>query len=258
MSLRSGDLTEKWYEYVYRDRAESVRRFVEQYPDERALSVSCDRVGHDYRFVRPLLARPDEALRAGRAALRQFCADETDRDVGDRDFGDAYLRVTDLPGDSEVTVGELRADHLNRLYTVRGTVAEKGPVRPKVVRAGFRCAKCDAVTRQVVQRGRRFRSHAKCPDCNSVGYLSFAPAASEYVDAREVELRDPDGGRGDAGGERRESSDDRRGTVTALLEHDLVDAASTGESIRLVAIPRASRTGGSAVADVWLESVSVE
>jgi len=250
MSLRSGDLTEKWYEYVYRDRAESVRRFVEQYPDERALSVSCDRVGHDYRFVRPLLARPDEAFRAGRAALRRFCTGEADRD-----FGDVYLRVTDLPADREVAVGDLRADHLNRLHTFEGVVAETGPVRPKVARAGFRCAKCDDVTRHVAQRGRRFRSHAKCPDCNSVGYLSFAPAASEYVDAREVELRDPDGERRDSGGKR---PDEPSETVTALLEHDLTDATSADETVRLVGIPRASRTDGSSVADVWVESVSVE
>lgn len=237
MSVRSGDLTEKWYEYVYRDRAESVRRFVRNYPDERALSVSCDRFGHDYQFVRPLLADPDEALRAGKAALGRFLPDDADRELGD-----VYLRVTDLPDESEVDLGAIRADHLNRLHAARGVVAETGPIRPKVVRSGFRCAKCEAVTRHVAQRGREFRPHAKCPRCNSVGYLSFAPEASEYVDAQAIELRDPDGSE----------------TVTVLLEHDLTGETSAGDEVRLVGIPRANRTEGSTVADVWVESVSME
>ncbi|UPV76492.1 hypothetical protein M0R89_18330 (plasmid) [Halorussus limi] len=237
MSVRSGDLTEKWYEYVYRDRGESVRRFVERYPDERALSVSCERFGHDYQFVRPLLANPDEALRAGKAALGRFLADETDREMRD-----VYLRVSDLPAESEVALDEIRATHLNELHTTRGVVAETGPLRPKVVRAGFRCAKCEEVTRHVAQPGREFRSHAKCPRCSSVGYLSFAPEASEYVDAREVRVRDPTG----------------ETELPVLLEHDLTDAVSDGDEVRIVAIPRANRTDESAVADTWLESVSME
>ncbi|WP_115865494.1 minichromosome maintenance protein MCM [Halorussus litoreus] len=237
MSARSADLTEKWYEYVYRDRAESVRRFVDAYPEERALSVSCERFGHDYRFVRPLLSDPDEALRAGKAALRRFLSNDTDRDLGD-----VYLRVTDLPAESEVALGDLRAEHLNRLHSTRGVVVDASEIRPKVVRAAFRCAKCEAVTRYATQPHREFQSHAKCPRCRSVGYLSFAPPASEYVDAQEVSLRDLDGSE----------------TATALLEHDLTEVATTGEEVRLVAIPRARRTDGSTVADAWLESVSME
>jgi DNA replicative helicase MCM subunit Mcm2 (Cdc46/Mcm family) len=236
MSVRSGDLTEKWYEYVYRDRAESVRRFVEGYPDERSLSVSCERFGHDYQFVRPLLANPDDALRAGKAALERFLPDD------DREMQDVYLRVTDLPGESEVALTDLRASHLNGLHAVEGIVAEVGDRRPKVVRAGFRCAKCEDVTRHVAQPGREFRSHEKCPRCNSVGYLSFAPDASEYVDAQEVTLRDPTG------------SD----TVPVLLEHDLTGSVSDGSEVRIVGIPRANRADETTVADLWVESVSME
>ncbi len=237
MSARSGDLTEKWCEYVYRDRGESVRRFVERYPDERAFSVSCERFGHDYQFVRPLLTNPDEALQAGKDALGRFLDDDADREMQD-----VYLRVSDLPAESEVALGDLRAEHLNRLHTTRGVVAETGQLRPKVVRAGFRCAKCEAVTRFVAQRGREFRTHAKCPRCSSVGYLSFAPDASEYVDAREVLLEEPTG----------------ETAVPLLLEHDLADGVSDGDEMRIVAIPRASRTDESAVAETWLESVSME
>jgi replicative DNA helicase Mcm len=237
MSVRSGDLTEKWYEYVYRNRPESVRRFVENYPDERALSVSCERFGHDYRFVRPLLTDPDDALRAGKAALARFLADESDRKMQD-----VYLRVTDLPEESEVALADLRASHLNRLHTTRGVVTEVGELRPKVVSAGFRCAKCEDVTRHVPQPGREFRTNAKCPRCSSVGYLSFAPDASEYVDAQEVTLRD------------QTSSDE----VTVLLEHDLTDSVSDGSEVQIVGIPRANRGDDSTVVDMWIESVSME
>ena len=237
MSARSGDLTEKWYEYVYRGESETVRRFVDRYPEERALPVSCERFGHDYRFVRPLLANPDEALRAGKAALSRFLSGETDRELRD-----VYLRVSDLPGESEVSLDDLRARHLNSLHTMRCVVTDAGALRPKVVRAAFRCAKCEEVTRHVPQPGREFRTNAKCPRCNSVGYLSFEPEASEYVDAQDATVRDPDG-------------DDE---LQVLLEHDLAGAVSDGDQLRLVGIPRARRADDSAVADTWVESVSME
>lgn len=238
MSARNGDLTEKWYEYVYRDRSEFVRRFVDEYPDRRSLSVSCERFGHDYRFVRPLLTNPDEALRAGKAALRRFLGDASDRDLED-----VYLRVTDLPNESEVTLADLRATHLNELHSVCGVVTGTGPIRPKVVRAAFHCGKCEDVTRYVTQIGRQLRRHEKCPRCNSVGYLSFAPEASDYVDAQEVVVGDPD----------REDE-----SVTVLLEHDLAGSVSDGENVRIVGIPRANRVDDSTVADTWVESVSME
>ncbi|WP_132058764.1 minichromosome maintenance protein MCM [Halorussus amylolyticus] len=246
MSVRSADLTEKWYEYVYRDRAESVRQFVDAYPDRRALSVSCSRFGHDYRFVRPLLADPDEVLRAGKAALGRFLGE-----ADGRDFEDAYLRVTDLPAKSDISLSEIRARHLNELYTTHGIVAETGPIRPKVVRAAFRCGKCEAVTRHVAQPGRELRTHEKCPRCNSVGYLSFAPEDSEYVDSQEIALRDPDANANGEGGPTPKA-------MTVLLEHDLAGSVSSGERVQVVGIPRADRSGDSTVSETWVESVSME
>ena len=240
MSVRRSDLTEKWYEYVYRERSERVRRFVETYPDERSLSVSYDRFGHDYQFVRPLLSNPDEVLRAGRDALGQFLSNDETK------FDAAYLRVNDLPDRSELSLAELRAEHLNELHSLRCTVVGTGPVRPKVVVAAFRCAKCERVTRRVAQPGRAFREHAKCPRCNSVGYITFEPEDSEYVDAQTVEVSDGDGGNTDA---------DR---VEAFLEHDLAGTVEAGDGVRLVGIPRAERTGETTVADRWVEAVSME
>jgi len=237
MLARRGDLTEKWYEYAYRDRSD-VRRFVAAYPDRRALSVSCDRVSHDYQFVRPLLTDPDEVLRAGKAALRRVRCHESDRDLED-----VYLRLTDLPAESEVALADLGADHLNELRTLRGIVSETDAIRPKVIRAGFRCGKCEAVTRHVAQPGRRLRSHEKCPRCNSVGYLSFAPDASEYVDAQQAVVRDPD---------------DPDESVAVLLEHDLAGSVAAGDRVRLVGVPRANQSGDLTIADTWIESVSME
>lgn len=267
MSVRNGDLAEKWYEYVYRERSNRVSRFVEEFPDERALSVSCNRFGHDYQFVRPLLSNPDAVLQAGRSALRQFSSQSDDA------LDSVYLRISDLPAQSEVAFGDLRADHLNELHTFSGTVAATEPIRPKVVTAAFRCAKCERVTRRDAQPGRTFREHAKCPRCSSVGYLSFAPEDSDYVDAQLVEVHDADEQRRpDTGGESETGSESETSiesdtetdtgahidTVPVLLEHDLAGSVDVGETVRLAGIPRADRTAESTVADLWVESVSME
>ena len=241
MSVRTADLAEKWYEYVYRERSDRIGRFLDRFPDERALSVSCDRFGHDYQFVRPLLADPDAALDAGRAALRRFASQS------DEELDSVYLRISDLPERCEVAFDDLRADNLNELHAFRGSVVATEPIRPKVITAAFRCAKCERVTRHDAQPGRTFREHAKCPRCSSVGYLSFAPEDSDYVDSQLVELRDGDG----------QSASDGD-VVPVLLEHDLAGSVSVGETVRLVGIPRAERAVASTVADLWVESVSME
>lgn len=234
--IRDRELVEKWHTQVLEPARAEVEALLARFPDRRVLSIPFERCGADYRFARPLLRDPDRTLAAGRRALGEFVDAEYDADVGDDDR--IYLRVSDLPESARCALGAVGADHLNRLLVVEGTVVETAECRPRLVTAAFRCERCGEVE-TVVQRTRRLRRPGGCSSC-SRGRLALSPRRSEYVDAREVRLRD---------GER---------TLPVHLEHDLVDAVAVGDEVDLVAIPRARPDDGTTAVDLELEGISVE
>lgn len=241
MSTSERELMNKWTAYVYRANRRSTRRLLEEYPERRHLTVDYGQLGVDYEFTKPLLSEPDWTFRVGQEALRQFAAEQGFEVNGDG-FETLYLRLENLPETRRTPVADLRAEHIGELVSVAGTVAEVGPVRPKVVSAAFHCQLCDDVTQRIAQPGREFRAVPGCPSCRTVGFVAAAPERSEYVNAREVVLRSETGA----------------GTVTVTLEHDLADAVSTGQQVRIAGIPRASRNGDSTVCDLYIDAVSVD
>lgn len=233
------ELVDKWLTQVFRPAEEEVRRLLRQFPDRRQLPVSYEQCGTDYRFTAPLVSDPDRTLEAGREALTEF----VDGEVGEQATVDAddriYLRVTDVPDGVRIPLASLGADHLNRLVAVEGRVEAVEDTRPRIVTAAYRCTRCGDRT-DVVQRGARFRGRSRCQACNTAGTLELRPERSDYVESRRIRLADGDR------------------SVAVSLEHDLVDAASAGDDLGVVAIPRARPDGESTTVDVELEALSVE
>ena len=240
--MNQGELIDKWNTYVYRADRRAARRLIDEFPERRHLRVDYGRLGVDYEFTNPLLSEPDATLGAGREALRRFAAEEGVEPPADDPFETVYLRIANLPESRQMPLAELRAEHIGELVSFSGCVAEVGPVRPKLIRAAFRCEICDAITGYVTQPGHEMRDVPGCPDCRNVGFVNFVPERSEYVDTRVVEIEPPDGG------ERR----------SVWLEHDLVGAVASEESVRVAGIPRARSNGDSTVFDLDVEAVSVD
>ena len=240
--MNQGELIDKWTTYVYRADRRAARRLIDEFPERRHLRVDYGRLGVDYEFTNPLLSEPDATLGAGREALRRFAAEEGVTPPPDDPFETVYLRITDLPESRQMPLGELRAEHIGELVSFAGRVAEVGPVRPKLIRAAFRCEVCDGVTTRVTQPGHEMRDVPGCPDCKNVGFVNFVPERSEYVDTQAVGIEPPDGG------ERR----------SVWLEHELVGTVASGEAVRVAGIPRARSNGGSTVFDLDVEAVSVD
>ncbi|MCU4972881.1 hypothetical protein OB955_09015 [Halobacteria archaeon AArc-m2/3/4] len=232
------ELVEKWHTQVFRSADEEIRRLLTQFPDRRQLSIPFTQCGVDYRFTAPLVSDPDRTLEAGRQALEEVVENEFDGVEGSVEADDRiYLRLTDVPDSVRYRLESLRAEHLNRLVAVDGTVDSCGDLEPRIVTATFRCERCDERT-TVPQRERRLRRRSRCPSCTAVEALEFDPKRSEYVDSQVIQLRD--GGR----------------TLPVSLEHELAGSFEPGDELDVVAIPRGRFDGETTTVDVELECVS--
>ncbi|USZ71525.1 hypothetical protein [Natronosalvus halobius] len=233
------ELVDKWRTYVFRPAADEVRALLEQFPDRRSLTVPFDRCGTDYRFSAPLLEQPDRTLEAGRAALGEFAEELGAREGRIYPDDRVYLRVTGAPTSVRHSLSDLGTEHLNRLVTVEGTVADVDAPGPRVAVAGFRCDHCEELV-SVRQPGRFLRRPGRCHHCNANGPFTLEPDRATCVDAQTIAI-----------------SDDHR-TLAVELEHDLVDAFSIGEEVELVAIPRARLDGETTTGTLELEAVSAD
>lgn len=229
------ELVEKWHAQVFRSADEEIRKLLTQFPDRRQLSIPFTECGADYRFTAPLVNDPDRTLEAGRRALEEVVDNEFDGGVDDDDR--IYLRLTDVPDSVRYPLEDLRAEHLNRLVAVDGTVESCGELEPRIVTASFRCERCDGRT-TVPQRERRLRRRARCPSCTAVGTLDLDPKRSEYVDSQVIQLHNGDR------------------TLPVALEHELAGAFDSGDELDVVAIPRGRFDGETTTVDIELECVS--
>lgn len=239
--MNQQELIDKWNTYVFRADRRATRRLLEEFPERRHLAVDYEQLGVDYEFTNPLLSEPDATFAAGREALRGFAADEGVAVPRDDPFETVYLRIANLPESRQMPMADLRAEHIGELVSFAGYVTDVGPVRPKLIRAAFRCEVCGDITQHVTQPGHEMREVPGCPNCKNVGFVNFVPERSEYVDTQSVDVRPVDGG-------------DAR---SVWLEHELVEAVGVDRTVRVAGIPRARPDGETTVFDLDVEAVSV-
>ncbi|BHF61206.1 DNA replication licensing factor mcm8 [Sparganum proliferum] len=81
----------------------------------------------------------------------------------------------------------LRANHLGRLVSIRGTVARLGPIKPLCIRLAFRCLVCENEQVLVLGEDGCFIQPTKCPEkgCRSKSFVPlFESASTRVVDTR--------------------------------------------------------------------------
>ena len=268
------ELVEKWRTQVFKPAANEVNRFLEGFPNRRALTIPFERVGADYRFSEPLFEEPDRTLEAGRRALSEVATELGDDVVGVHPDDRVYLRVTDPPLERRQPIGALRTDVCNQVIRVDGIVVDVGEVRPRAIVADYRCVRCEH-HECVRQPGRYRREPARCSSCNAAGPFTLTPERATCVDSQHIRLRggQRDGGAG--GGQTAEEgrasclgtdvrgagSDSRTHTggndsVDVALEHDLVGRLEPGDPCSLTVIPRVRFDDDTTTGTIELEAVS--
>jgi len=215
---------------------------------ERSLIVDfLELTKFDPEIADMLLDEPEEVLKAAELSLSNF-------DLP-KDSNNIRIRVTNLSHDLKILIRNIRAEHLNKLMLIEGTVRQKSDVRPQVTAARFECPSCGNVM-NVLQLDNKFKEPNRC-GCGRKG--KFRLLSKELVDAQGIVLeeatRDLEGG-------------EQPKRMNVLLKNDLVSPISEkktnpGSTIRIIGavkeVPIILRSGGQSTKfDLIIDANNVE
>src|SRR3972149_1828188 len=131
---------EVWEVFLKRYCWEQILELANSYPDDKSLTVEFnDLERFDMDIADELLDRPDEVLEHATQSLHEM-------DIpADVELTGAYVRIQHLP--RLTPIKDIRSANINKLIAVTGLIKKATEVRPRLLNAAFKCARCQHVMR---------------------------------------------------------------------------------------------------------------
>lgn len=187
-----------------------------------------DLVQADSAFAESLVERPDEhMIHANRAAYAQLQIEEPEYA---EETETVNVRFRGLLETTQLRI--LGSAHIGRLVMAEGIIVRATPVDPMVMRAAFKCRRCENL-QYIDQTGPFLKAPFACgdPACRSKGPFDFLQEESTFVDVQRIRIQ-----------ERPEDLPPGqlpRSLNIELSGRDLVDLARPGDHVVTVGIVRA-------------------
>src|SRR5574337_578184 len=212
-----------WEDFFKRYHWANIIELAGYYPEKRSHIVDfSDLERFDSELARELLEHPELVLKHANEALRSV-----DLPV-DVDFTNTHVRIVNLP--ERIQIRELRSANINKFIAVSGLIRKATEVRPKIVKAAFKCQRCEHVTMMPQGEG-KFVEPYECENdvCGRKGPFKLIHEESEFVDAQKLRVQ--------------ESPDDLRGgeqpqTLDVDVDDDLAGVVTPGDRIVISGILR--------------------
>ncbi len=187
-----------------------------------------DLLAADTDFAETLVDKPDEYMQhANRAAHAQLQIEEPEYA---QETQVITVRFRNLPTTTQLRI--LGSAHIGNLVQVEGIIIRASPVNPMVMRAAFKCKRCESV--QYIDQSTPFlRAPFACADpaCRSKGPFDFIQEESTFIDFQRIRIQE-------------RPEDLPPGQLPRWLNirmpgRDLVDLARPGDHVAVVGTVRA-------------------
>lgn len=122
-----------------------------------------------------LLATPEDTVKACELAVSKL---DTPRKI--------KARFYNLPPSAEISIGNIRSEHIGKFVKVIGIVKVKSGVKPQVVNAKFECPSCGNII-NIIQDDSSFRQPSKC-GCGRKG--KFKLIEKNLIDAQKIVIEE--------------------------------------------------------------------
>ncbi|KUK04589.1 LAGLIDADG family homing endonuclease [Methermicoccus shengliensis] len=237
----------RWEEFFHEYYQPKIDELLAHFPEKKSLYVEFGKLeSFDPKLADELLLHPESVLRDATAALSKF------GHMG-KSLKGGHVRIIGLPKSSHYMIKELRSEHIGRLIAVPGLIRKITEVRPRVVRAVFRCDRCDEEI-PISQNKPELKEPKVCPreDCGSREFTLLAEK-SEFVDTQKLRVQEAP--------EELEGGEQPQ-TLDVLCEDDLAGRVYPGDRVVVVGILRIRQRGErerkSPLFDLMLEGNSIE
>ncbi len=212
-------------------KLEKYRRALSQMAVEGKTSITVnfdDLLTTDSALAESLRNKPDEyMMHANRAAYAQLQIEEPEYAA---ETEAVNVRFRGLPETTQLRT--LGSAHIGKLVMAEGIIIRATPVNPMVMRAAFKCRRCENI--QYINQTTPFlRPPFACgdPACRSKGPFDFLQEESTFIDVQRIRIQ-----------ERPEDLPPGqlpRWLNIELAGRDLVDLARPGDHVAVVGIVRA-------------------
>lgn len=237
----------RWEEFFHEYYQSKISELLAHFPEKKSLHVEFGKLdSFDPKLADELLAHPESVLRDANAALSKLSS------MG-KSLEGAHVRIIGLPKSAHHMIKELRSEHIGRLIAVPGLIRKITEVRPRVVRAVFKCDRCGEEI-SISQNKPEFKEPKVCPseDCDSKEFTLLAEE-SEFVDTQKLRVQEVP--------EELEGGEQPQ-TLDVLCEDDLAGRVYPGDRVVVVGIlrirQRSERERKSPLFDLMLEGNSIE
>jgi len=224
----TADPQSRFQDFLKQDK---YRRALSQMAVDGKTSVTIDfddLVQVDSAFAESLVEKPDEYVtHANRAAYAQLQIEEPEYA---EEIEAVNVRFRGLLETTQLRI--LGSAHIGRLVMAEGIIVRATPVNPMVMRAAFKCRRCENI--QYIDQTTPFlRPPFACgdPACRSKGPFDFLQEESTFIDVQRIRIQ-----------ERPEDLPPGqlpRWLNIELAGRDLVDLARPGDHIAAVGVVRA-------------------
>jgi len=212
-------------------KSEKYRKRISQMAISGVTSLTVDiedLLTADSDFAENLVENPDQYMKhSDKAAYAQLQIEAPEYAT---EIEHITVRFKGLP--SVVPLRTLGSAHLGNLAMVEGIIVRASPVQPMVMRAAFKCKRCETI-QYIVQTGPFLRAPFACSDpaCRSKGPFDFVQEESTFIDFQRIRIQ-----------ERPEDLPPGqlpRWLNIELAGRDLVDIARPGDHVAVVGVVRA-------------------
>jgi len=171
-------------------KSDKYRKRLSQIAVEGSTSIAVDfddLLATDTDFAETLVDKPDEYMQhANRAAYAQLQIEEPEYA---QETEAVTVRFHGLPETTQLrTLGSL---HIGKLVQVEGIIVRATPVNPMVMRAAFKCKRCESI--QYIDQTTPFlRAPFACADpaCRSKGPFDFIQEESTFIDFQRIRIQE--------------------------------------------------------------------
>ena len=187
-----------------------------------------DLIVFDLELAEHLRDKPDEYLQhVNNAAFSQLEIEESE--YASKLEG-VTVRFKKIPESTHLRM--LGAINIGKMLQVEGIIVRATPVQPQVMRAAFKCKRCET-TAYLDQTGPFLKAPLRCdnPTCQSKGPFEFQQEGSTFIDYQQIRIQ-----------ERPEDLPPGqlpRTLNVKLTSRDLVDKARPGDHVAVIGIVRA-------------------
>lgn len=227
MEYTEKELVERFEEFFEREEYTSqIADIVAGIEDKRSVIVDYNVLASfDPAIAEALISDPEYVIGAAESALREFI---------ERNFEPLEKRIhVRIFGLSELSsIRKLRSADVGKFISIEALVKKASEVRPKLVEAAFKCARCEEI-HLYEQDGAKLMQPLFCRGCErsrSETKFKLIPGKSRFIDEERLEVQElPEKLRGGQQPQR----------IVAICSDDITGVVSPGDRVIITGILKA-------------------